>query len=231
MIIGKNEVYFRHDNNDELFGVVPGACGNWGSGRSTYVSRTAPEEVNWNSSRFLDRLIEKSTTRSGKTVKFDENSESKSESDENSESNSESDEDVRQLRNTGVSRNLRMPIVPASSDQVSDARVWELIQQLGWVDQDEMVRTKRYVMNKFPKLVRRELIEGMLRFIPSLQEVFADIAVLQELPEENQMNFFFHLMGKGKQFYQFTLTSPEISLYLLFDNRVQNLFTFLRLSI
>lgn len=231
MIIGTTSLYLRYDPAEELNGVVPGAIRSWGSqNNNTYTTRGAPEDLPWETRGFIDKLI-KSSTR----PKNDDN--------DNELKSDDSDEElVERLSNVRVTRRVRsrspvpvdetpFRVEPATTDQVSDVRVWQLVRNLGWVDRDEIVRTQRYVFNRMNrKNDRRELLGGMLRLIAPLQAVFEDIAALSDLPDEDQMNFFGHVIGKGEDFYKFVLQCPDVSMYL-FNGKVQNLFTFLRLSV
>ena len=221
MIIGTKKLYLRYDSSEDLVGVVPGAVRSWWvSQRNNYLVREAPEDLPWESKSFTDKIIKKSLQ------------------DEKSHSSDSNEEPMSSPRERKV---MRVPtpareeelfrIAPASVEQISDKRVWQLVRYLGWVDRDEIVRNQTYVTNRMHrKQDRRDLLSGMLRFIEPLKEVFTDISALTELPDEDQMNFFCHVIGKGEDFYKFVLQCPDVSLYL-FNRKVQNLFTFLRTSV
>jgi hypothetical protein len=245
MIIGTKKVYFRYDRKEDVFGVIPGSEGwNWSNRinrKTAYLTRAASEDLNWTAPGFTNRLINDST---GDSV-VEEFKESAAVpmtellartsispvstvqiSQSHSPSSIREDSDIEPVLESDDS-DIGVNVAPAISGSVSDARFWELISVLGWVDRDEIVRTSRYLQRRHNQRNRRDLFGGMLRFIIPLREKFADIAPFQNLSRESQMNFFYHLIAKGQGFYEFTLEDPIISMYL-FENKVQNLYTFLR---
>lgn len=117
---------------------------------------------------------------------------------------------------------------PATTQQVSDTELWGLLNKLGWVDKDEIVRTPRYIANRIPlKQHRRNLYGGMLRLTEPLSNAFLNVGAYEALNVEARNNFLFHVIGKGQDFYTFSMASPEIASYL-FEGKVQNLYSFLK---
>lgn len=251
MIIGTKRVYFRYDPSEELYGVVPGVeRRGWNSSAITNIpTRKAPDDLDWCSAGFTDAIIKKSTSSKNSELNVVEENKSDSEVEEitpndiaqflandrarrNNRRRSfrrrriqRPSQEVSDSESSDVESDVRES-EPATTIQVPDDHVWNLISRLGWVDRDEIVRHIGYLRNRIDLQGRRDLLGGMLRLMIPLTEAFSDIAPVQALNEESQKNFFFHLIGKGQHFYEFVLQTPDISLYLL-ENKVQDLYSML----
>lgn len=229
MIIGSKEVYFRYDPSENLFGVIPKefkCCYNPNL-QPIYMSRDASEDLTWINQGFTDFIINKSiepkTTESNPKL--------------TRSTNQVCDNLVRQSHS--LSRSAPQEIVteltepvsttsPETTQQSFDNDIWKLINKIAWVDKDEIVRTQQYIDQKiFIKEQRRDLYRGMLRFAEPLADKFLNLDVYEALNEEEKNNFLFHVIGKGSVFYNFSLSSPDIALYL-FNGQIQNLYSFLK---
>ena len=122
---------------------------------------------------------------------------------------------------------VKISLAPASTAEVPDERVWSLVETLGWVDSDEIKRTSSYIKNRIPEESRSDLLRGMMRFKQTLEESFTTIPLYEALGEEEKNNVLFHIIGKGREFYNYAKQYPTITLYL-FEGKYQNLYTMLR---
>ena len=252
MIIGSKSMYFKHDPDDEMEGVIlPISLFNRGNDINTRLTRIAQEELPWTTPGFTTSIIRKSTIQKGTEIKIDEpdviNITSfipEVRSNQYIAILRETASRLRQVLNinpntsnnrvaesNNADNDTDSSDTDSSDSDSSDTNLWNLVDALEWVDKDEIVRNPRYVYNRITiKKSRQTLFNGMLRLSEALSNVFLNVSAYEELNIEDRNNFLFHVIGKGKDFYKSSMEFPEISLYL-FEGKVQNLYSFIKQSI
>ncbi len=92
---------------------------------------------------------------------------------------------------------------------------WGLMQRLQWCDKDERKYDARYVASKLTASQRSFARNQMLPHISELVSAIGDSGFLQDKDDTWKANFYSHICGKGKDFYQLVLTTPDLANYMV----------------
>ncbi len=102
-------------------------------------------------------------------------------------------------------------------------KIWRIIEKLQWRDADEIKMTKSYIKNK---LTPQEIatISAYLDVLgkPLVEKISL---IVRGIDISNTCDFYAHIIGKGKQFYDSVLKTPDLCIYL--SEVYQPLYTYL----
>jgi hypothetical protein len=107
---------------------------------------------------------------------------------------------------------------------------WILVKKMKWCDRDETIITYDLFKNKLPK---SDLIalsyEINSIYGKKIFECIHDLDDMSEFEDKIIKNIAFHIVLKGKDFYESILNTPDISLYLI--NNCQNILEYFNITI
>ena len=224
-------MYFHYDPAVGLRGNYPSI--DQGPGRPISV-RKARQGLNWKNPNFVEAIIDRSRGHVDEVKdqalpmimpRESEDRSSASESDRDEPSNPRRAAILYDSgRDSDSGRDEPTKPVPVS---IPDESVWQIINHLRWVDQDEIERSPEYVANALSPDERFTLYNGGLGLAQRLSLVFESTPAYIALDDISKKNVMFHIIGKGQDFYKFVLECPDVAMYI-FDNKWQPLYTWLR---
>ena len=107
------------------------------------------------------------------------------------------------------------PAVEQKHEPLTDDQFWNLINKLNWRDSDEKKYNQGYVHSVLNYQERSLVKTKMHGYMAILGRQIGDSSFLQDKTTSFKCNFYSHIIGKGVQFYNLVLTTPDLSLYML----------------
>lgn len=215
-------LYFSFDRDGSISDVV-----GFGSA-ARRVSRIACESMDWNNRHYVDSVIVRS--HEARTLQRPVDPTNAAEVPP-TRAPRRPDTHTRPKRQItkAPARAMAAPPAAAEEDDDDETRIWDIIHRLDWQDRHEMFITQDYLEHRLDRKTRAYLLHAGAKYAKTLARVFeaARIPEYQSLVDSDQKNnILFHIIGKGREFYEFTMQCPDIATYL-FDNKWQPLYTML----
>jgi len=116
-----------------------------------------------------------------------------------------------------------------TDNNIMDITFWKIIHKLNWRDRSELICNRR-TLSKLTTEEQYFLKIYIISYFDELQNVIKTTGIFTDsyfnIPE-NVLNFIYHIIAKGREFYNVCIIEPTFCEYILGEMEVQNLHTFL----